>query len=111
MCFFNTKFSPHTIPRTTHPLSKTLGELRTSHRLGAELERRNADEQVLEMECQVCFEECDEDERCILHGDMHWLCKGCLRELTTHAKANGELRCVCPHCRAEATLQALEMLL
>ena len=40
----------------------------------------------------------------------HWVCKECLMEIASHAKASGKLVCACPHCRAEASLDTVESL-
>lgn len=80
-------------------------------RVQQELARRNACERP-DDECPICFEAvADALMRAAMPCNAkHWVCKVCLREISDHAKASGELSCACPYCRAEAPLEALESL-
>ena len=67
-------------------------------RVCEELARRNANEHT-DAECQICFDECPDRDKCVLHGTMHWLCKPCVSELLSCAASEGTL--CCPTCRQE----------
>ena len=81
-------------------------------RVQQELAKRNAVERS-DQECPVCFDEFGEEQRCCLPcSSKHWLCKGCLSDLTTVQQQKSPPEGVpCPHCRAEVPDAALLKLL
>jgi hypothetical protein len=67
-------------------------------RVVQELARRNANEHT-DAECPICFDECEAADRRALHGEMHWMCKGCLGEMLSRPPPASSDVYMCPTCR------------
>ena len=80
-------------------------------RVQEELARRNACERP-DDECPICFDVISEApmRAAMPCSAKHWVCRGCLTEIASQAKASDKPSCACPHCRAEATLELLSSL-
>jgi hypothetical protein len=76
------------------------------NRVQEELARRNKNEHN-DADCVICFDETTPDERIVLHGTMHWLCAGCLKEMLAVKKRPVR----CPMCKEELDEDKLRTML